>query len=280
MDSILLNPFDTVAANTRAVLTTDQLRGYSLHALIFKMGGTAFTEAHIDNIRLRVGGKTILDTITGAQLGKLHDYEGVPDDTNYLIYWFGDPTARTIRGQHLGDFDFSQYDEDLEIQVNIGGATAPTLEVRALVGVSKKAMDIGFNDLDALTFKAMVPTQIDISAAVNGKALQIAGGGLGSRTLRIDFFHTNLTKLTYKKAGFEKWEEMTIADNAAVASAYGRAAQSGLFVLDRIVDGNMGEAETTVGADGKPWNQQFKAWTSAGDVLDVLVETHTVLALL
>lgn len=274
MDLIRLNPFLNVAANSRAVLSTGQLRGYSVHALIFKRGGT-FTAAHMTNIRVRMGGKPIVDTITGTQLAAINAYNGVTDTTGYLSLCFGDPTARTIRGQHLGDLDLSVYQNDLEIQVDIGGATNPTLEVLALVSVSKRAMLLDYAERDLVTFRAIVPTQVTLDAAATRQAIQIAGGGIGSTISRIAFFHANLTKLEYKKQSLLKWEDVTIAEAAQVASIYGRAAQSGLYVLDRTVDGNQSEAETTVDSEGKSWNQQFLVSSSAADTLNIFVDTYT-----
>lgn len=280
MDLIKLNPFETVGANQRAVLSTGQLRGYSVHALIFKRGGTAFTAAHMTNMRARINGKSIFDTISGDKLALHNTYRGVVDSTNYVAYFFGDPTARTIRGQHWGDLDCSLYNYDLEIAVDIGAATDPTLEVQALVSPSKKSMDLGFSDQDLLNFRALVYTQVVLAAAANRQAIQIAGGGVGSRVSNIGIFHTNLTKLEYKKQSLLKWEDCAIVDNSAIATYYGRDPQSGLYVLDRTVDGNMGEAETTVDGQGVPWNQQFLATTSAADTLNCYVDCLTNLGIL
>jgi len=274
MDAIRLNPFLNVAANSRAVLSTNQLRGYSVHGLIFKRGGT-FTAAHMSNIRIRMGGKPIVDTITGTQLATMNAYRGITDTTGYLSMMFGDPTARTIRGEHLGDLDLSVYQNDLEIQVDIGAATSPTLEVIALVSVSKAAMNIGFGESDILTFRAIVPTQVTLDAAATRQAIQIAGGGVGSSFSSINIFHTNLTSLDYKKQSLLKWEDISIAEAAQMASIYGRTAQSGLFVLDRTMDGNQSEAESTVDSAGKQWNQQFKVTSSDADTLSIFVDCFT-----
>ena len=274
MDLIRLNPMLNVAANSRAVLSTNQLRGYSLHALIFKRGGT-FTAAHMTNVRIRLGGKAIVDTITGTHIAAMNAYRGITDTSGYLTLPFGDPTARTIRGQHLGDLDLSVYDNNLEIQVDIGAATSPTLEVLALVSVSKSAMNLGYADKDILTFRAIVPTEVTLDAAATRQAIQVAGGGIGSVFSGVYFFHTYLTKLEYKKQSLLKWEDITIAEAANVASIYGRTAQSGLYVLDRTVDGNQSEAENTVDSQGKAWNQQFLATSSAGDTLQIFVDTFT-----
>lgn len=274
MDVIRLNPFQNVAANSKAVLSTNQLRGYTVHALVFKRGGT-FTAAHMTNIRIRMGGKPIVDTISGDKLASINAYRGIIDDTGFLSLCFGDPTARTIRGQHLGDLDLSVYNNDLEMQVDIGGATNPTLEVLAYVSVPKAAMNIGFSEGDLVTFRALVPSQISVAAAASREAVQIAGGGKGSLISQIAIFHTYLTKLAYNKQSLIKWEDLTIAENAQIASIYGRDPQSGLYMLDRTLDGNIGESETTVDSQGRDWNQQFLVSTSQADTLQVYVDCFT-----
>ena len=201
MDQIRLNQFPSVAANAQSTLVTDELLDSSLHGLLFKRGGTAFTNAHIDNISVRLDGKELVDNISGAQLIDLNEYDGLPDVTNYSFLFFGDPTARTIRGQHLGDVDFSIYRKPLEIQVDIGGATAPTLEVQALTDVPKLQMGIGFNELEAARLRALIRTQIQFNAAISRKTYGVSlGSGAGARIRRIAMFHSNLTSVELKKA--------------------------------------------------------------------------------
>lgn len=276
MDQIKLNQFPSVAANAESTLVTDELLDSSLHGLIFKRGGTAFTNAHIDNISVRVDGKQIVDNISGAQLVDLNDYDGLADVTNYTFLFFGDPTARTIRGQHLGDLDFSIYRHPIEIQVDIGGATAPTLEVQAITDVPKLQMGIGFNELEAARLRALIRTQIQPAAAVSRKTYGVSlGSGAGARIRRIAMFHSNLTSVELKKASLVKHDDIANADNDAVQQQFARVPQAGLYMLDRIVDSNQGGAETTVQSDGRPWNIQLALTTSAADTINAFADLHT-----
>ncbi len=132
MDLIELEQLQGVAASSVATLATDRLIGRSLHALVFQRGGGAFTNAHLSSIMMRVDGKEVVKTLTGAQLVDINEYEGLVDVTNYTVLPFGDMTARTIRGQHLGDIDFSIYPKPLELEVSIGAATTDPQGVGAV----------------------------------------------------------------------------------------------------------------------------------------------------
>lgn len=278
MDLIRLNQFPAVAANARSTLVTDQLLDTTVHGLIFERGGTAFTNAHVSNVRVRVDGKDVVNGITGAQLVDLNEYEGLVDVTNYTTLFFGDPTARTIRGQHIGDLDLSIYRKPLEIEVDIGGATAPTLQVWAVTGVPKLAMGIGFNELEAANLRALIRTIIQPAAAVQRATYGLSLGSVpGARIRRAAFFHTNLTRVELQKQSLRKWDDVATALNSALAQQYARTPQAGLYVLDRILDGNQGEAETTVQQDGRPWNIQLALTTSAADTITAFADVLTTL---
>lgn len=281
MDLLKLNPFPSVAANAVATMSTRELAGRSVHGLAFKLGGTTFNKSHISNVRVGLDGKDIINGITGAQLQDLNDYAGLADTTNYLFVWFGDPTARTVRGQHMGDLDLSVYDRALEIEVTIGAATAPTLSVQAMCGVPKLAMGIGFDQAEAATLRALTRTIISPTGAVSRQSFGVnIGSQAGARLRRVGMFHTNLTSVELRKAGFIKHDDLAIDDVTAWAADYARTAQSGLYMIDRIVDGNQGEAEETVQANGAPWPFQLNVTTSGADTITVFSDVHAALPLL
>lgn len=276
MDLIRLPPFPSVAASSISTLVTNLLRGYSLHGLVFERGGGAFTNAHLSNLRVRLAGKDIVNGLTGAQLVDLNEYDGLVDVTNYTTLFFGDPSARTIRGQHLGDVDLSLYGDDLEIEVTVGAATTPTLVVYALASVPKQSMGVGFGPAEAATFRALVRTVVQPAAAVTraGYAINL-GSRAGALLRRIAFFHTNMTSVEFSKNGLRKWDNVSIALNSAVAQQFARTPQSGLYLLDRIVDGNLGEAEPTVQSNGVPWNFDVALTTSAADTITAFADLLT-----
>ncbi len=278
MDLLKLNAFPAVAANATSSLATSQLSGYALHGLIFERGGTTFTNAQISRIQARVNGKDLVNNITATQLVALNDYEGLVDVTNYTALFFGDPAARTIRGQHLGDIDFSVYDYPLELQVDIGAATAPTLKVYALVSVPKMQMGIGYSAKEAQIIRALPRTVIQPSAGITLQAYAISiGSSPGARIRRVNFFNANLTSVQLQKQSLMKWQDVSAALNSAVQQQFVRTPQGGLYVLDRIVDGNQGESESTVTPDGKSWNIQVALSTSAADTITAFADIFTTL---
>ncbi len=279
MRLIELEQLQGVAASSTATLATDRLLGMSLHALILQRGGGAFTNAHLANIMARVDGKEVVKALTGAQLVDINEYEGLTDVTNYTVVPFGDLAARTIRGQHLGDIDFSIYRKPLELEIGIGAATTPTLKVWALTGAPKLQMGIGYNEAEAATLRALIRTVITPSAAVDRKTFALSiGSAAGAKLRRAYFFHTNLTAVELYKQGERMWNNVPTALNSAIAQQFARVPQSGLYVLDRIVDGNQGEAEATLRDDGTPWSLELNLTTSASDSITAYADVYHNLA--
>jgi hypothetical protein len=278
MDLIELEQLQGVAASSVATLATDRLIDRSLHALVFQRGGGAFTNAHLASIMMRVDGKEVVKTLTGAQLVDINEYEGLTDVTNYTVLPFGDMTARTIRGQHLGDIDFSIYRKPLELEISIGAATTPTLKVWALCGAPKLQMGIGYTPEEAAQIRALIRTVLTPSAAVDRKTFALSlGSSLGARLRRAYLFHTNLTAVELYKQGERKWNNVPTALNSALAQQFARVPQSGLYVLDRIVDGNQGEAEATVRDDGRPWSLEMNLTTSNSDTITAFADVYHTL---
>ena len=278
MDLLKLNAFPSVAANATSSMTTDQVRGYSVHGIVLERGGTTFPHTDIDSVRVRLNGKDIVNLLTGAQLHAMTDYEGQPNVTNYDFLFFGDPSARTIRGQHLGDIDCSIYDYPMTIEVDIGAATAPTLNAYALVGVPKLQMGIGYSKVEAAIIRALPRTVIQPAAAVTRNAYGISiGSSPGARIRRVWFFNSNLTSVDLQKQSLIKWQDVSAALNSAVEQQFVRTPQSGLYVLDRVMDGNQGESETTVSPSGQQWNIQVSLTTSAADTITAWADIFTTL---
>lgn len=276
-----LNQFPVVPATGVASLVTDELVDRSIEAIVLELGGTSFTKAMITSIRVRLDGKDIVPSMPASQLQTLNSYEGLPDSSNYLVIPFGDPTARTARGQYLGNIDLSIYRKPLEIEVTIAGATAPTLQAYAIHHVPKLAMGIGFTEAEAANFRSLIRTVIQPAAAVVNKSYGLSLGGTpGARLRRAAYFHSNITHVEFKKGGYTQWDNIADVLNSEVQKHYARVPQSGLYVLDRIMDGNQGNAETTVDASGRPWNTQLSITTSAGDTIEAYADVYIALPLL
>lgn len=280
MDIVRLSQFPAVAASAKSTLVTNELLDQSVHGLILEMGGT-FTKAQITAIKVRLDGKNIVEAINGTQMQAMNTYDGMPDTTNYLFIWFGDPTARTIRGQHLGDLDLSIIRKPLEIAIDIGAATTPTLQVHAIVGVPKMQMGLNYSASEASTFRAIVPSVIQPAGAVTHKQYPVPiGSDQGAKFRKAMFAHSNLTSVELRKSGSIKHDDVSVALNAAIGAEFARVAAAGFYVMDRVVDGNQGEAEMTVAPDGKAYSFQVYVTTSGADTIDTFADIHTLHPLL
>lgn len=281
MDLIKLPPFSNVAANVLATLSTTLLNGMNLHGLIFKLSGTTFTRAHLSSIQLRLGGKVLIPQISGTQFATMNAQKGIIDNAGFLSMFFGNPTARTIRGQHLTDLDLSIYPHPLEFSIDIGAATAPKLECYALVTPPKMALGMGYGLEEAAILKAYIRTALNYSNAVTKAAADISiGSAAGAVIQSMNLFHSNLTALEVKKQGVVIFENIDDGLNDQVQVNYNRDPQAGLFVWQPTVDHNEGQAVTTVRADGSPYSFNFLLTTSAADNLTVYTEVGSKLGLL
>lgn len=282
MDLIKLPQFPSVAAGAISTLVTDKMLDRTVFGLAFERGGTTFANAQIDNIRVRLGGKDIVNGITGTQLAALNDYVGVVDVANYTFLFFGDPTARTIRGEYFGALDCSIYRQPMEIEVSIdAGAAAPTLQAYALTHVPKMALGLGYSQVDASYFRALIRSIVQPAGAVSRKAYGISlGSSPGGRIRRLAFYHANLTSVELKKASIIKYDDVSDALNSAVQQQFARTPQAGLYVLDRIVDANEGEAEMTVDSRGQPWSLELDLTTSAADTIYAFADMHLTMPML
>ena len=279
MDIIKLDRFPSVAAGAPAALVTDELIGKSVHALIFVMGGTVFDETHINQLRLSLDGVDLLPNINGSQLKDINEYDGFTSVADHLFYFFGDPTAPSVRGKHMGDLDCSIYDSPLEIEVDIAaGADAPTLQTWAITGVPKLDMGVDFDAVTAAHFRHLRRSLIEPTAAVSGDNYRISlGSRPGGRLRKMCFFHSNLTHVEFKKNSITKIDKLDVTLNAAIQQQFARVPQSGMYVMDRVVDGNQGEAETTVTPEGKPWFLETKITTSGADQIYTFADMHAAM---
>lgn len=275
MDLLELNQFPSVLASATSTLVTSELDDYSVHALLFERNAIN-NNANISTIRVRLDGKDIVNDLSGTRLAQLNVYDGLPDVANYTALFFGDPTANTQRGKHLGDIDLSVYRKPLEIEVALGAAVAPTLRVLALVDVPKGAMPYGYTPGEQAAFKAMIRTQITEAAAVTKKHYSVSvGSGIGALIRRINLFHTNLTSVELKKQSLVKWDDISAARNNAFQQQFARTPSAGLYVLDRVADGSIGGAEPTTQSDGRPWNLNLALTTSAADTITAFSDVIT-----
>lgn len=282
MDLIKLPAFPNVPASGKATLNLKtELAGRSLHGVVLEQGGTAYDETHISEFKFSIGSKAIVSGVSGTELRELNEHDGIAHVTGYLAMFFGDPTAGTLFGQHLTDIDFSLYVGSPVLEITNAGATAPTCQAYALVGPPKVDMAVEFSPAEQLLMRALLPSVLTPAAAVTNQAQDISlGSQAGAHLRKLALFHANLTAAEFKKQGFVRWDNVSVALNDYVNGIYGRVTKAGLYVLDRILDGYQGKAENTVDADGRPYPYQVNITTSGADTINAVADVRAALALL
>jgi hypothetical protein len=230
------------------------------------------------NLTIKHSGKVLVPNVTGARLASILAYEGLTDDDNYYGFFFGDPTARTARGQHLGNFDFTHWPGRMTIEADIASsATAPVLDAWAMLSPPKAAMGFGYTPAEQQLHRAYIETILQPSAAVVDKAFDVGlGSEAGALLKRLYNFHSNITQLTVKRSGFDIYEAIPNSLAAWLQQdVFTRVPQSGLVVWDPLVDGNYSEAKATVDQQGRPYNYQYRVTTSGSDTITVLADVLT-----
>lgn len=265
-----LPPFQNVGANQTAVLPNMPV-GMTYDAIHFKLGGTAFTKAQMTNIRVRVQGKQIID-ITGTHLDSVNQYMKRTANAAYLSLYFGDPNARTILGQMLGAVDTSRGIRDMSIEVDIGGATAPTLEAWAEL-MPPKANDDPNRDI----MRAVLKSTHAISAAGEFSQPIPLGSQAGASIKRLFAFHANITKLQVTRDGLWLLQEGEEPLLDYIANVKTRTAQAGLIVYDPTVRDYMSERVPVLRQNQQPASFEFKFTTSGADTIVAYSDLLTTL---
>lgn len=255
-----LPPMQNVGANQTAIMPNPPL-GMTYKALHFQLGGTAFTKAQMTNIRVRLQGKQIVD-VTGANLDTMNQHMKRVANVAYQSLYFGDPNGKTFLGQMLGAIDTSRGVSTMEIEVDIGAATAPTLQVWAEF-MPPKSIDDPNRDV----IRALLKATHAISAA--GEFSQpIPLGSVGGASIkRILAFHTNVTRLQVTKDGLWLLQEGEEALLDYLGDVLTRGNQAGLIVFDPTQNDYASDRVPVLRPNGQPATFEFKYTTSAADTI-------------
>ena len=102
----------------------------TLNRIKLKLGGTSLTKAMLTRIRLKIGTKPVWEC-TGARLDQIQKYKGIRAHDKFVVLDFNEPGAPDIVGKEIGGYDMSQLNDDLYLEIDVTGATAPTLKAKA-----------------------------------------------------------------------------------------------------------------------------------------------------
>lgn len=256
-----LPPFNNVVASGVATLKVPKY-DLALTRLVLRLGGTALTKAMITDIKLKLGIRTVYN-ITGTLLDKINKYKGIFDDAYHLTIDFTERDATTLPGKEIGGYDLPRLD-DLNVEITITGATAPTLSATGFFTPSQG------NDLiqKILYFPA--------STSVAGK-FPVNFNPSGALIKRCHFFYSgtdwttsadgNLYRLEVKKNGLVIWDANCL-DARFYQQEQRKVPQSKHYVYDPIVDNNASGYLVT--ADAK--SLEFNTYLTAADTINMYVE--------
>lgn len=257
-------PFSNVVPNGTA---TNQITpGRTLENLRLRLGGTTFTKAMIANLKVKANGKVIIEA-TGTELDKINAYRGEATAAGFLDVQFADYSMLSELDRQVSAFDTSLGISNITTEVEIAGATAPTLTPILIESASQKDS------------RGQAAPYAPLMAKLLRYPWNIASGGRlpmtvpfgpqsGSIIKRLHVFHGgNMTGATVKLDGLVIHESVA-AENQFDQVKAGRVPQSNVYTIDFVTDGNIAKALDTRRARSLEWLFDF----SAADVGSVIVE--------
>lgn len=251
-------PFSNVAATGLATVKLDNLIGYTVDRIILELGGGALTKAMLTSIRLLANEKPIFES-TGSRTDSRMQYRGITANAAYLTLDFSEIRARTIVGQRVGSIDtVSSGINKLSLEVQITGATTPTLTAAAMVSVAPQ----------------VDPETNQLIAKIVNKTFNPGGAGEfafdfnyarvpQSFVKRVHLSGATVTAARVKKNGVEIWKALA-ARNNFIETEFGRTPQASWQVIDFVVDGNMSDALPMGNAQSMEW---YVTASGAGNIV-------------
>lgn len=265
-----LNPFSNVVATGTAVLPIIN-QGMLFERIVLQRGGTTFNADMITAIRIVLGGKKIWE-ISGKHLMDLNEYYRETSGANEMNIWFADPRAKNRDDRLAGALDTVQPYSNFSMEVDISGATAPTLVAYAeqRSGSPKGAR-----------YKNLIRTitkSVHAPSAANEFSLAVPFGSAQGGYIRgVHLFHANVTKLQVVKDGFYLAENLANALNQAMQNNHSRTTQAGMLSWDPMKSDLSDDLVPMLRADGNRANFELKATVSAADTITAysdLLQTH------
>lgn len=238
--------FEGVVAGGRATLSIPP--SHTIHELLLTMGGTTFTEQHIDKITIKGNGKPLFEC-SGNELDIMNQFDGMAaSDGNLLRLNFERFGLKTRAGVELTAFGLgmpqnmnvnakdklgrSLYNPtpltsfQIEIEIN-ASAVAPELSAKARMsgpsplGNIIKRRYYGYSPAGAGIF-------------------QISDIPVGDQMNRIWIFSDQISSVELQRDHFQVFKR-TPAENNLVQSDGAKTPQANLFVIDPTEEGNGGE---------------------------------------
>ncbi|HZX32662.1 MAG TPA: major capsid protein P2 [Rhodocyclaceae bacterium] len=260
------NSFANVVATGWATATITP--GRTVEGIMLELGGTSFTKAMITTVRLKADGKVYYEA-SGTQIDKRNAYLGHTADAAFLPILFTEHFGRERQDQMVGAFDTSKGIKGLTVEVQITGATAPTLTLQTIESASQ--WDAG-KEYAGLMHKTL---RYPWSRSVGGDQLVDLPFGTqnGALIKRIFVEHTgNVTGITMKQNAMPIYEG-TKVELEYMQKLHGKVPQTNFLAVDYAQDGNL--ANILNARDPQPL--ELRLSMSAADSGYVVVEYLDVL---
>lgn len=242
-------PAQNVVATGKATISFANLLGFTVEFILLELGGGAFTKAMITGIDIKANTKTIFNN-SGSRQDDQMEYRGETASASYLVVPFDESRGRTeckgvdakgqlvvIDGEKVGSIDTTQGIQSLTGEIDISGATTPTLKAYAEVSAAP-APDARFRSLIAKTHN------FTLSPAAAGEFLfDVPQGRAPGAIIKRIFLHgSTVTGYRVKKNGITITEVNSAALNTYQQQREGRVPQANVQCIDFIKDGNQSSA--------------------------------------
>lgn len=243
--------------------------GRTLANLQLQLGGTAFTKADITLFKMLANSKSIFEG-SGAQIDAINAYRGISSDAAFLDIAFEDLSGMDVVDHQIGNFDTSQGVVSITTEVDIAGATAPTLAGRLIETNPQRQA----NGAPAV-FAGLIAKQLRYGYSVaSGGDLPLSfpfGPKNGAVIKRVHVFQTNglMTGAQVKDDGVIVHQSL-LAQNQYDQKRYKRVPQANCYTIDFVKDGSVRNAFDTRNSGSVEWIFSFSGADNGFVVIEYL----------
>lgn len=230
-----LNQVQNVIAGQMASLRISP-EDFTLVKIKLALSGTTFDKTKIDKIEVKIGAKTIWN-ITGAQLNKYNNYKNQADNAKYLTLDFTERDQSIFPVKQVGGLDLMSLLPVGEVYVHIyinATAVAPRIDA---VGYFERTQDnpfvtklLPYSWTQSASGRFTLPLQFRGSLLKRVWLFYNGTDWTGSTNGNIESVEVKKNSLTI--------HDQTCLDVRFDQAEYKKVPQSGLYVVDFIIDNN------------------------------------------
>jgi hypothetical protein len=189
-------------------------------------------------------------------------YRGITAAATFLSLDFSEIRSKQVADQRAGSIDtVSSQIKQLSLEVDILGATAPTLAANAMVSKSPQSGDPLFN----LLIAKVLNKTVNPGAAGEFLLNMDFSRRQNSFLKRLHLFGATVTDARVKKNGLEIFKASD-AQNDQIQIEFQRTPQANQFTIDYCVDGDIKSALPLADAQTLEW---YYTASGAGNVIAV-----------